>query len=72
MINKIVQIEYTPEEKKKIIQIENLNYKIKQLDKDYSKEKRKKELNIDKLATYEKECKYYLLKRNKLVEEVYK
>lgn len=70
-MNKIIQVEYTPEEKKKIIQIENLDYKIKNLDREYAKEKRRKEPDIVKLNQYEDECKFYIAKRNKLVEEVY-
>lgn len=71
-MNKIIQVEYTPEEKKKIIQIENLDYKIKNLDREYAKEKNRKEPDIVKLNQYEDECKFYILKRNKLVSEVYK
>lgn len=49
-MNKIIQVEYTPEEKNKIIQIENLDYKIKKLDREYAKEKNRKEPDIVKLA----------------------
>lgn len=70
-MNKIIQVEYTPEEKNKIIQIENLDYKIKQLDREYAKEKNRKEPDIVKLAQYEKDCKFYISKRNELVREVY-
>ena len=70
-MSKIIQVNYTEEEKEKIIQIENLDYKIKNLDREYGKEKRKKEPDEAKLNQYEKECKFYLKKRNQLVREVY-
>ncbi|MGN1012264.1 MAG: hypothetical protein ACI4ON_00315 [Clostridia bacterium] len=46
-MNKIIQVEYTPEEKNR------------------------KEPDIVKLAQYEKDCKFYISKRNELVREVY-
>lgn len=70
-MNKTIQIECTPEEKKKIIQIDNLDYKIKQLDKEYAKEKHRKEPDIVKLRQYEEDYKFYISKRNELVREVY-